>query len=513
MRVCGVLVDASREASPPTGQVRGKAVASVRMAHAALRSGPGGADHEARLARAAAAGNGRAFARLYERYEERVFNLALRITGSADMAARATREAFLDALRALPHTKGAEPVGSCLMRATRNAAHEQGEPGDRTSTVDEQQAGEVRDADPDLEEWQAQVRAASMELPVHERELLALEALDDLSYAAIGGIVDSDGDAVPERLAHSRLHLHDELFGTELAPAGAGPEDCDGALALMVMRDDGQLRDEEDLGWLIDHLAHCALCRRRLDAMEEASSAYREWEPAAAPAALAPETMAAAGQVAGADWTELAAGWAGAPPARDGGAGGADAAGPHRDRGGGDARARRGRPGRLARGRGAGVGRGRRGAGRAGAGRAARAEAEEQPDREAEEGPSQAAEGGGGQAQGRAQALGVRGGAAPAPGAESPPRPGQGRPASEVDAADPGDGPARAGAPGRDRAADPPAQADRLHRPGRQAGALPVALSTPGPSRRRSPAAWAQGRGPASAWGSAAVPAGTGAAR
>src|SRR5215204_6459456 len=48
---------------------------------------------EARLARAAAAGDGGAFATLYERYEQRAFNLAYRMVGSEADAADAVKEA------------------------------------------------------------------------------------------------------------------------------------------------------------------------------------------------------------------------------------------------------------------------------------------------------------------------------------------------------------------------------------------------------------------------------------
>src|SRR4051812_133613 len=47
---------------------------------------------EEKLARSAAAGDGQAFATLYERYESRAYNLAYRVTGSAEDAADATQD-------------------------------------------------------------------------------------------------------------------------------------------------------------------------------------------------------------------------------------------------------------------------------------------------------------------------------------------------------------------------------------------------------------------------------------
>ncbi|HYN92217.1 MAG TPA: hypothetical protein VER75_09855, partial [Thermoleophilaceae bacterium] len=48
---------------------------------------------EARLAERAVAGDGSAFAELYGRYEQRAYNLCLRILGSDEEAADATQDA------------------------------------------------------------------------------------------------------------------------------------------------------------------------------------------------------------------------------------------------------------------------------------------------------------------------------------------------------------------------------------------------------------------------------------
>ena len=61
------------------------------MYRMAAKGRAGLADEEARMARAAAAGDGCAFAALYERYEQRAFNLAYRLTGSEADAADTVR--------------------------------------------------------------------------------------------------------------------------------------------------------------------------------------------------------------------------------------------------------------------------------------------------------------------------------------------------------------------------------------------------------------------------------------
>src|SRR5690349_3024767 len=54
---------------------------------------------EVRLASAAAKGDGSAFATLYQRYEDLVFNLAYRIGGSEKIACEAVEKAFLGMMR------------------------------------------------------------------------------------------------------------------------------------------------------------------------------------------------------------------------------------------------------------------------------------------------------------------------------------------------------------------------------------------------------------------------------
>src|ERR687895_408972 len=83
----------------------------------------GDLENDAHLAAAAATGDGAAFATLYGRYEPRVYNICLRITGDPEDAADATQEAFLSVLRRL--REGERPVRSFpayLFTSARHAA-------------------------------------------------------------------------------------------------------------------------------------------------------------------------------------------------------------------------------------------------------------------------------------------------------------------------------------------------------------------------------------------------------
>ena len=270
----------------------------------ARRSRSGGSDGEARLARAAGAGDLRAFARLYERHEEAAFNLAFRITGSPSHAAEITRQAFLDTLEALTQLGDRAPsFRTSLMFAGRRAAHEAA-----AQAPSRESAREGPDPDPqrnlDAEALQEDVGAANFRLALEAREALALIEMEAMSYGEIATVMDLDREALPSLIASARLSLHDELRGTDLG-SGSGSEDCDQALGLAAMRDDGELEDEEDFEWLLEHLAHCGECRLRLDAMGRAAARYRGWEPVAVPPVLFGETMAAAAQLTGADAQDI----------------------------------------------------------------------------------------------------------------------------------------------------------------------------------------------------------------
>jgi RNA polymerase sigma-70 factor (ECF subfamily) len=258
------------------------------VTHSALRSRLGGADQEERLARAAAAGNVRAFATLYRRYEERVLRLAFRLTGSAELAAIATRDAFADALDAMPHLEGRDArFDSCLLIAARNRSVE--------LTAEDWQPGDEPEPSEEYEAEQHDTRQAVLSLHDSHREVLALESLTGLTHGGIATIMDVHVDTVPELAAAARLELHDALWGPDPdVPAPA--EECAGALTLMALRDDGQLDDEEDRAWLVEHLAHCGECRLRLDAMEQAQVTYDRWELPTPPAGLFGEARAATGR-------------------------------------------------------------------------------------------------------------------------------------------------------------------------------------------------------------------------
>src|SRR4051794_17065662 len=331
------------------------AATSAAVGATAGRARPGAAE-EARLAHAAAAGDGAAFATLYDRYESRIFNFCHRLLASRDDAADATQDAFLKVLRRLPKLEGHElHFSAYLFTAARNASYDMIGKRKRAEPTDEvpepsraQEPGDL-DGDPEraamLTSLQADVREANWRLPERQREVLALRELEELSYDEIAEIMDMNRNSVAQLISRARIKLRDELRGTALASVSASSSECAKALPLIAMRQDSQLKKAEDREWLEAHLGTCETCKVSVEAMEEAGVSYRAWLPIVPLEFLRRATIAKAADHVGADWSEYAdagrsdgdasssAGHDGAGPGADSGSG--SGSGEHPSAGGG----------------------------------------------------------------------------------------------------------------------------------------------------------------------------------
>jgi RNA polymerase sigma-70 factor (ECF subfamily) len=232
------------------------------------------------LARRAAAGDQAAFAELYDRYERSAYNLCYRITGSPDDAADATQETFLKVLERLPSLRDRRlNFAAYVMTAARNASYDAIERRKRATPTSE--LPEVASADdheaPERaalrEAHQEQIRVANESLPARQREVLALRELEDLSYGEVARIMGMNQNSVAQLISRARINLRDGLRQTALGSVASASPDCDRALPLLASRQDGLLEDT----WLVEHLMSCGACRVRLEAMEEAAVAYRQW--------------------------------------------------------------------------------------------------------------------------------------------------------------------------------------------------------------------------------------------
>jgi RNA polymerase sigma factor (sigma-70 family) len=280
-----------------------------------------GARGDDELARAAVAGEGQAFAELYDRHEQRVYGFCLRLLGNPADAADATQETFMRLLKRLPALDGRElNFAAYVFTAARHASYDiiQGRRRVELSGEEIEASGPepgAIDEDPERAAMLAATRElteqAHARLPTRQREALALRELEGLSYEEIGEVMELKPNAVAQLISRSRIKLAELVRGDALESiAGASP-DCDRALPLLAREQDHQALAGEDGAWLLAHLRDCATCRVRESTMQEAGVSYRSLAPIVPLVWLRHATIARAAELVGADWSALAGAHAG----------------------------------------------------------------------------------------------------------------------------------------------------------------------------------------------------------
>jgi RNA polymerase sigma factor (sigma-70 family) len=299
------------------------------------------------LARRAVAGDGHAFAQLYDRHERRVYGFCLRLLGGSHDAAEATQETFVRMLARLPSLQNRElNFVAYALTAARNACYDMIEERRRSEPVSPQPdessggsqggAGHALDRaaaldgdgllargggdrgdvalDPErsalLSAAREDVRAANAALPARQREVLALREVELLSYDEIGEIMGLNRNAVAQLVSRARIKLRDLLRGSALASVSASSQECTRALPLLAALQDGEEGEEgeegAELDWLRAHLADCDTCRLGRAAMEEAGTSYRLLAPVVPLVWLRHASIARAAEFVGADWSDIA---------------------------------------------------------------------------------------------------------------------------------------------------------------------------------------------------------------
>jgi RNA polymerase sigma-70 factor (ECF subfamily) len=314
------------------------------------------------LARRAAAGDGHAFAQLYDRHEQRVYGFCLRLLGSPHDAADATQETFVRMLARLPSLQNRElNFVAYALTAARNACYDMIEGRRRSEPVSPQPdessggsqggAGHALDRataldgdgllargggdrgdvalDPErsalLSAAREDVRAANAALPARQREVLALREVELLSYDEIGEIMGLNRNAVAQLVSRARIKLRDLLRGSALASISTSSQECTRALPLLAALQDGEQGEQGEQGkqgkqgeqgeegeegaeldWLRAHLADCDTCRLGRAAMEEAGTSYRLLAPVVPLVWLRHASIARAAEFVGADWSDIA---------------------------------------------------------------------------------------------------------------------------------------------------------------------------------------------------------------
>lgn len=180
---------------------------------------------ETALVERARRGDQDAFAALVERSQGKVYNLALRLTGSAEDASDVAQEAFLKAWRGLASFQGESSFSTWLYRLTNNAAidflrrraRQRG--AESPLSLDEEVNGlAALTPDPapspqeqlEHRELQAALAQGLAMLSFEHRQALSLR-LAGLSYAGIAQALELEEGTVKSRIARARLSLRNYL--------------------------------------------------------------------------------------------------------------------------------------------------------------------------------------------------------------------------------------------------------------------------------------------------------------
>ena len=180
------------------------------------------------LVRRSLEGDERAFGRLVERHQDRVYALAVRLLGDPVRAEETAHEAFVRLYRSLGSLRGEARLSTWLHRVTVNLCrdeHRRLKRAERHTDLDVAGPRLVvveRSAEDALEvsEMNDRVRAALDQLPEEQREAIVLRYLSELSYAEISETTGASANTVASRVYRGLRRL-----GALLAADNGGKEE------------------------------------------------------------------------------------------------------------------------------------------------------------------------------------------------------------------------------------------------------------------------------------------------
>ena len=179
---------------------------------------------EKALVQRAVDGDSAAFEALVERYQQQVFNLALRMVASRADAEDLAQEAFIRTWRALPSFHQSAQFSTWLYRLTSNICIDFLRAQKRKKTIsltmlqdDEDKQWDLPDGGPlpeqrmiDREEREALGRAFQSLDPDY-RQVLTLRIVNGCSYQEIGEILNLPEGTVKSRLSRARDQLRKKM--------------------------------------------------------------------------------------------------------------------------------------------------------------------------------------------------------------------------------------------------------------------------------------------------------------
>ena len=183
---------------------------------------------EAVWARAAAAGDKAAFARLVEKHKQSVYGLCFRLLGAGEEARDAAQEAFVRSYTGIREFDPRQPFAAWVLRIARNhcidllrrrrptlalAAEGRGDDGPETGVAPELQDHFAQSGEQAVQEEEAQrdLDKAVAALPPRYREVIALFHVQHKSYAEIAATLGVPMGTVMTWLHRARKELKAQL--------------------------------------------------------------------------------------------------------------------------------------------------------------------------------------------------------------------------------------------------------------------------------------------------------------
>jgi RNA polymerase sigma-70 factor (ECF subfamily) len=176
---------------------------------------------DAHLIEATLAGQSTAFGQLVTKYQDRLYNAVVHVTGSTEDARDVVQDAFVQAYVKLNTFRGGSAFYTWLYRIALNLAISHCRRR-RRPTVSIERSREATGSEPvdpghgptaglEQHERVTQVRQALASLSDEHRTVLVLREMEECSYDNIADILDLPIGTVRSRLHRARLQLKDEL--------------------------------------------------------------------------------------------------------------------------------------------------------------------------------------------------------------------------------------------------------------------------------------------------------------
>ncbi len=151
---------------------------------------------------------------LYDAHVDRIYRLAYRMSGNADLAQDFTQDAFLRAFGRLAEFRGESSFGTWLhaiaVSVILNGMRKVKRFRERERDLDDARelGAEAREAEPDLKD---RLRQAIDRLPEHGRVVFLMHDLEGYTHEEIGAVLDIPTGTSKARLFRARAALREEL--------------------------------------------------------------------------------------------------------------------------------------------------------------------------------------------------------------------------------------------------------------------------------------------------------------